>query len=151
MCKTSFFLKCADLVVNCKEAHLPKLATDGGLYFARIGEAYHGNCRMLSQDVAHSDQIRKQSMDLLEDALKLCMLRFSGHERLQAAVETLLGALRKSCEELTSEELASIKKAMLESRSGLATHSGHWYDCVNGHPVSNQMKRHVGAVLIIWM
>jgi hypothetical protein len=36
-------------------------------------------------------------------------------------------------EEVSPEELAAIKAAMV---SGIATHSGHWYNCENGHPVS---------------
>ncbi|CRL28667.1 unnamed protein product [Penicillium camemberti] len=37
-------------------------------------------------------------------------------------------------EEVTPEELASIKIAMVGGRGGMATNSGHWYNCTNGHP-----------------
>ncbi|KAJ5186321.1 hypothetical protein N7449_011085 [Penicillium cf. viridicatum] len=37
-------------------------------------------------------------------------------------------------ETVTLEELQSIKTAMVSGRGGIATHSGHWYNCVNGHP-----------------
>jgi hypothetical protein len=40
-------------------------------------------------------------------------------------------------EAVSGEELESIKKAMVSGRGGIATHSGHWYKCVNGHPVSH--------------
>jgi hypothetical protein len=43
-------------------------------------------------------------------------------------------------EEVTPEELASIKSAMVSGRGGLATNSGHWYNCINGHPVSYPCK-----------
>lgn len=39
-------------------------------------------------------------------------------------------------EEVTPEELAYIKIAMVGGRGGMATNSGHWYNCINGHPVS---------------
>jgi hypothetical protein len=38
-------------------------------------------------------------------------------------------------EVVTPEELAAIKQAMVSGPAGIATHSGHWYNCVNGHPV----------------
>lgn len=38
-------------------------------------------------------------------------------------------------EEVTPEELAAIKTAMVSGNRGIATHSGHWYNCENGHPV----------------
>jgi len=37
-------------------------------------------------------------------------------------------------EKVTDEELAAIKLAMVSGPRGIATHSGHWYNCVNGHP-----------------
>lgn len=39
-------------------------------------------------------------------------------------------------EEVTPDELAAIKTAMVSGSGGIATHSGHWYNCRNGHPVS---------------
>jgi hypothetical protein len=46
----------------------------------------------------------------------------------------LLG--REWYEVVTPEELAVIKAAMVSGPRGIATHSGHWYNCANGHPVS---------------
>lgn len=43
---------------------------------------------------------------------------------------------REFYEEVTEEEIEAIKRAMLGGRGGIASHSGHWYNCVNGHPVS---------------
>ncbi|KAH9907356.1 hypothetical protein F4778DRAFT_768940 [Xylariomycetidae sp. FL2044] len=37
-------------------------------------------------------------------------------------------------EVVTPEELAAIKTAMVSGAGGIATHSGHWYNCANGHP-----------------
>jgi hypothetical protein len=37
-------------------------------------------------------------------------------------------------EAVSKEELEAIKKAMVSGHGGIATHSGHWYKCINGHP-----------------
>ncbi|KAK4101149.1 hypothetical protein N658DRAFT_426189 [Parathielavia hyrcaniae] len=37
-------------------------------------------------------------------------------------------------ETVTPEEIAAIKSAMVAGPGGIATHSGHWYTCRNGHP-----------------
>jgi hypothetical protein len=39
-------------------------------------------------------------------------------------------------EEVTTEEIEAIKAAMVSGSQGIATHPGHWYNCKNGHPVS---------------
>ena len=38
-------------------------------------------------------------------------------------------------EDVTAEELDAVKAAMVSGPQGINTHSGHWYNCVNGHPV----------------
>jgi hypothetical protein len=38
-------------------------------------------------------------------------------------------------EEVTAEEINAIKAAMVSGSQGIATHSGHWYNCENEHPV----------------
>jgi hypothetical protein len=42
---------------------------------------------------------------------------------------------REFYQEVTKEEVEAIKRAMLSGPRGMATHSGHWYKCENGHPV----------------
>ncbi|CDM38191.1 unnamed protein product [Penicillium roqueforti FM164] len=37
-------------------------------------------------------------------------------------------------ETITLEELQLIKMAMVSRRGGMATYSGHWYNCATGHP-----------------
>ena len=39
-------------------------------------------------------------------------------------------------ETITLEELQLIKIAMVSRQGGMATYSGHWYNCATGHPVS---------------
>jgi len=38
--------------------------------------------------------------------------------------------------QVTAEELATVKAAMVGDPAGIVTHSGHWYNCANGHLVS---------------
>lgn len=131
-----FFAQYTAFFVDCKSANLPKLAVEATLMFARVGQAFRGNCCMLGKDMNLGDKIRQQSIDMLQDASVLCQLRFRGHEELLKAVGTILAVLKDSMKELTAEELSMIKKAMLTGSGGMATHSGHWYNCENGHPVN---------------
>jgi hypothetical protein len=42
-------------------------------------------------------------------------------------------SLRKEWyEQATPEEVAAAKRAMVSGAGGIATHSGHWYNCSNG-------------------
>ena len=43
-------------------------------------------------------------------------------------------------EDVSADELAAIRSAMVGGSFGMATHSGHWYNCVNGHPVSDTFR-----------
>ena len=82
--------------------------------------------------IKHQEQAKK----LLEGAVDLCEQGFRDASSLLQAVNGSLNLLRKeSYEEVTVEELETIKKAMVSGPRGMATHSGHWYNCVNGHPV----------------
>ncbi|KIV89749.1 hypothetical protein PV10_07129 [Exophiala mesophila] len=65
----------------------------------------------------------------------LFKLPFLNADKLHVAVEESLKILGEGWyESVSAEELTAIKQATLSGRSGIATHSGHWYNCVNGHP-----------------
>jgi hypothetical protein len=70
---------------------------------------------------------------MLKEALALCSKLGDGGIALRKAVKDTM----RLSEKVTPEELASIKSAMVSGPGGLATHIGHWYNCVNGHPVSS--------------
>lgn len=58
-------------------------------------------------------------------------------DKLLETVEESIKLLRKQWyEEVTEGEIAAIKAAMVSGPREIATHSGHWYNCANGHPVS---------------
>ncbi len=74
---------------------------------------------------------------MLEKAREMCAQGFENADNLLRAVEELIKMLRKEWyEEVNAEEIAAIKAAMVRGSEGIATHSGHWYNCANGHPVS---------------
>jgi hypothetical protein len=65
----------------------------------------------------------------------LCRKPFQNAEILHNAVEESRSLLHKEWyEEVTAEEIMAIKSAMVNGPGGIATHSGHWYNCENGHP-----------------
>ena len=74
---------------------------------------------------------------MLEKAKEMCGHGFENADKLLEAVEESIRLLRKEWyEEITAEEVAAIKAAMVSGPGGIATHSGHWYNCANGHPPS---------------
>lgn len=75
--------------------------------------------------------------ELLRKALLLCKQPFKGADTLVAAVDMSLKLLgMEFYVEVSKEEIEAIKQAMVSGPGGISTHSGHWYNCVNGHPVS---------------
>jgi hypothetical protein len=74
---------------------------------------------------------------MLEKATEMCAQGFENADKLLKAVEESVKLLRKEWyEDVTAEEIATIKAAMVSGPGGIDTHSGHWYNCMNGHPVS---------------
>jgi hypothetical protein len=62
--------------------------------------------------------------------------RLCACEILLKGVEEAIKLLRGEWySEVTADELALIKQAMVSGSGGIATHSGRWYQCQNGHPV----------------
>ena len=130
-----FFKSCTDFITRCREKALPKLAVEASLFFARISRLFE-TCR--SSDPKKGEMATKHSetaKNLLEEAVKLCDQGFRDADTLLEAANESLKLLQKSYEEVTADELEAIKRAMVSGPKGLATHSGHWYNCVNGHPV----------------
>ncbi len=133
---TSFFKSCKAFIAECKAEKLPRYDVEVRLYFGNIARLN----RSLGSNVA-SDANRKaiehvnHAKELLNEAEKMCQSSFSNADGLRKAVEQTLQQLGKEWyEEVSKDELAAIKAAMLSGPRGMATHSGHWYNCENGHP-----------------
>lgn len=131
----TFFEDCNVLIDDCHKANLPKFIVETSIYYAKVARAYESYSRSIRTGAdkisAHTDAARV----LLEKAEQLCEQRFQNADNLRTLVQEWLKVLRKECyEEVTAKELANIKAAMVSGPRGIATHSGHWYNCANGHP-----------------
>ncbi len=133
----SFFTTCVAFIDECSEQHLPKLAVEAILYFARTARSNEAYCQSLKMSIEESSDYVEVAKEVLMWAKELCAQPFQNAKSLEIAVDESIKLLRKSWyEEVTAEELAAIKQAMIGGSRGFATHSGHWYNCINGHPVS---------------
>ncbi|KAI9752216.1 MAG: hypothetical protein M4579_005719 [Chaenotheca gracillima] len=130
-----FFQDCWTFVHECGSESLPKLGVEGCLYYARIARLYESYCRSMNAGSDQASDYVKAAKELLETATEWCLQPFENADGLSRAVEEARKLLdREWYEEVTAEELLAIKTAMISGPRGLATHSGHWYNCANGHP-----------------
>lgn len=130
-----FFKSCNEFINNCGTESLPKLCVEASLYYAGTARSYESYCRSTKIDVEHASEQVKTAKELLEKAKTLCALGFQNADALRKAVEESVKLLgREWYEEVTAEEIAAVKNAMVSGSGGISTHSGHWYNCANGHP-----------------
>ncbi|EGX94155.1 NFX1-type zinc finger-containing protein 1 [Cordyceps militaris CM01] len=130
-----FLDSCASLITRCRADALPKLAVEAMLYHARMAHMYRFSPRLDDEGKANASGLLGEARENLETASRLCEQPFQDADTLKEAVRKTRRLLEADRYEAVSpEEIASIKKAMLSGRGGMATHSGHWYNCVNGHP-----------------
>lgn len=131
-----FLEKCIDVRQKCKDQHLPKLSVETTLLYAHVMRLRCTVSVGKKDGNAKVNEYRKSAEALLKEAEQLCKVNFKGADNLRKAIEDALHSLGKEFyQEVTKEEIEAIKKAMLNGPMGLATHSGHWYKCQNGHPV----------------
>ncbi|CAN9464466.1 unnamed protein product [Alternaria alternata] len=134
--ETHRFLKDTEkLIGDCVRESLPKLAVEAILHYAQIAQSFGSAQSGQDNDRAKAIDYRKLARILLTTADKLCEHPFGGRDNFRQAITAASEMLSKEFYEAVSkEELESIKQAMVSGRGGIATHSGHWYKCVNGHP-----------------
>jgi hypothetical protein len=135
---TSFFKSCEDFIVDCDVENLPKSSVEARLYYSRIARLYQSNSFATnSLDMHKATEYVKCAKKFLAEAKDFCALGFQNADGLQRAVEETVRLLGKEWyEPVSEEEIATIKAAMVSGAAGISTHSGHWYNCQNGHPVS---------------
>jgi hypothetical protein len=132
-----FFEVCENFITDCLTERLWKLRVEGILSYARIVGLYESHCRSHRIDVENASKHRNIARDFLEEARTNYACGFRDADILLNAVEEMIALFKKEWyEKVTIEEMAAIKAAMVSGPGGLATHSGHWYNCANGHPVS---------------
>jgi hypothetical protein len=133
-----FFQICTELIEECNIANLPRLAVEASLFYASIALSYMPFCH--SDDGTDADVAStylQNARDILDKAKELCKQPFQNVEALRSAVDECIRLMRGPWyEKVTTEEIAAIKSALVSGSMGIATHSGHWYNCKNGHPVS---------------
>ncbi|OIW28699.1 NFX1-type zinc finger-containing protein 1 [Coniochaeta ligniaria NRRL 30616] len=125
---------CKTFVEESSTNNLPRFAILGSLIYARIARCLQSSerCRVEAPDKV-ADYIAT-AKTFLNKADKMCDSQFEGAAELRKDVgsaQRLLG--REWYEPVTKEERASIREAMISGSGGIATHSGHWYKCANGH------------------
>ncbi len=132
-----FFRTCKTFIDDCSAESLPKLSVEATLCYARIARLYESHCRSHKADIDKASEHIDIAKALMEKAKEMCAQPFQNADAWLEAVKESIKLFRKEWyEEVTAEEIAAIKAAMVRGPSGIATHSGHWYNCANGHPVS---------------
>lgn len=134
----SMLKDCKVFVEESSANNLPRLAIRGSLIYANIAKCINGLGRSRVETSSETAAYMATAKTLLEKGEQMCDSHFEGAEKLRKDIEgaqRLLG--RAWYEPVTKEETAAIRKAMIDGPSGIATHSGHWYKCANGHIVSD--------------
>jgi hypothetical protein len=147
-----FLRDCQTLIDDATAAKLPRLVIPTILSYARIAQLESWYRRTVASTTttttepptptpAKQDDAKPSHTEtartLLTHALTLCdTLPSIGAAYRDEVEETAKLFAETRYEAVTPAELAAIKRAMVEGRAGLSTHSGHWYTCRNGHPVS---------------
>ncbi|KAK8016928.1 hypothetical protein PG993_015117 [Apiospora rasikravindrae] len=155
-----FLQESESFIDDCRASRLPRLAVQASIAFARIfgylgntanqcgggagansteaGTGDEGKGTFNAEEERPANDNLAKARRRLDDAAQMCEAGFEGAAELLAAVVDLQRLFEKERYEIvTPEELASIKAAMVSGRGGIATHSGHWYKCRNGHIVSS--------------
>ncbi len=131
--------RCDEFIAASKVEKLPKLAVEASLYFARIAHAYQTSGLAANGDRERAARHIEDAKRLLENTANMCDEHpFQDAERLKHVVkDSIKMLLTEWYEEISPTELAAIKQAMVSGPRGIVSHSGHWYNCINGHPVCN--------------
>ncbi|KAL3444860.1 hypothetical protein BJX65DRAFT_319748 [Aspergillus insuetus] len=121
-------------VVDPLSKSFPAMIVEVRLYYAEIAlllRTHRGVPGMETETTAYGVKAK----EYLQEAERLCDKGFRNADELLKTVKKLLKLLdEKWYEEVTSKELEGIKLAMVSGHGGISTHSGHWYNCENGHP-----------------
>jgi hypothetical protein len=140
---------CRDLITLANKRNLSRIVITATISFATIVQLDAWSHRTQPGETTIDPDLKGKhpGLETLEDrsettrnllaaALKLCD-ELGNFPELQERVQEMARLYEgPRYETVTIEELQSIKLAMISGHGGIATHSGHWYNCVNGHPVS---------------
>lgn len=145
----SFFESCATFISDCNSENLPKHNVEARIYFGQATRIYQALFPRLGTN-SKGTELVASAREYLEDAKTLCLQPFQNADELLIGVEQIAKSLRKEWyEPVSAEEIAMIKNAMISASRGIMTHTGHWYNCQNGHPVSLAVSNYSVKVLIL--
>ncbi|KAH8889256.1 hypothetical protein GQ53DRAFT_723440 [Thozetella sp. PMI_491] len=125
-----FMKSCYSYIEQAMAQNLPRFAIQAIICYARIAncsDSFDGTST--SSGTTRTTSYKDTARELLDQALDMC-----GPLQDSDNLQDLILKMKKILAGLSSEELASIKVAMVSGPDGLRTHSGHWYNCANGHP-----------------
>ena len=155
------------VIPKATAAKLPRLAIPTCLAYARIAQLTSWYQRTLATTTATTPTAppkanestnqpaaptpTETAREFLATAQALCTTFPGGSEYRDEVADTLRLFEGPRYETVTPEEIAAIKAAMVAGPGGLATHSGHWYTCRNGHSVSLYLLvRSVWQLADVW-
>ncbi|CAG8138163.1 unnamed protein product, partial [Penicillium salamii] len=137
--------ECQDLITQAHRASLSRIAITGIISFAKVSQlhGYFSRTHSTGSEAKEKGPRLEKPVDYLEVArsflsiaLKLCDEMGNCPELREQVQEMAHLYEGPRYEKVTLEEVQAIKTAMVGGRGGMATNSGHWYNCANGHPVS---------------
>lgn len=139
----AFQEKCDAFITRATDQNLPRFAVTASIAYARVFRGAQAVIRKLPlNEAAINEASAEKARTLLKKAELMCQASFHGAKELMVDVSKMVKLLRSPWyEAVTPDELAAIKAAMLGGRDGIATHSGHWYQCQNGHPVRTSIPK----------
>jgi hypothetical protein len=139
-----FFAICESVIQESTEHKLHRYTIQASLSFARLAKRVQASFLNATEDRKHVQKVVEKAKELLGTALDTCDAPFEGSKQLRVDIEDTLKMFRSEWfEPVTKEEIEAIKSAMVGGRSGIATHSGHWYKCQNGHTVRRSWISHL--------
>jgi hypothetical protein len=136
---------CGAFVHECQNINLFRMAVQGVIAYARLAKFLESYSRAIppswSTQSIPSTKYTNNARDLLKLASEMCKVAFENVGELRMEVEEISRLYeRERYEPVTADEIASIKSAMVNGAAGIATHSGHWYRCQNGHSVRENLQ-----------
>lgn len=138
---------CAALAGDAKAAALPRIEVAAVLAYSRLFMLHRRFSPPQAGDGEKELSLpwgREELSRKLEYSRSLCN-GLPGVDDMRAAVDAMKRLVESAHFEVTSEEVEAIKAAMVSGSAGLATNSGHWYNCANGHPVCGNHEVRDGA------
>ncbi|KAG8531640.1 uncharacterized protein KY384_003271 [Bacidia gigantensis] len=132
-----FLATCDSFIAECGIEKLPKLDVEARLFYGRDVRLYNGSTFGGEDGETRGGEYVNAARFFIEGAIELCRQPFHIVDVLRTVAEEVQRALgREWYDPVSAQELEAGKSAMVSGSHGLATHSGYWYNCHNGHPVS---------------